>query len=143
VKKGRPITLEEIERMLAAVPAVVGNERAAVWTFYLRGLWSSGLRLAESLNLYWDRQDKLHPVKPGRFLMLRIPADLEKGHKDRILPMAPEFAHLLEEVPDAEKHGPIFKLMRIDGRPGRPSVDRVSKIISKIGAAAKVLVDST
>jgi integrase len=75
--------------------------------------------------------------------MLRIPADLEKGHKDRILPMAPEFAHLLEEVPDAEKHGPIFKLMRIDGRPGRPSVDRVSKIISKIGAAAKVLVDST
>jgi integrase len=143
VMKGRPITLEEFERMLAAVPAVVGNEMAAVWTFYLRGLWSSGLRLAESLHLYWDRQDKLHPVKTGRFPMLRIPADLEKGHKDRILPMAPEFARLLEKVPTAEKHGPVFKLMRIDGRPGRPSVDRVSKIISKIGAAAKVLVDAT
>jgi integrase len=73
--------------------------------------------------------------------MLRIPADLEKGHKDRLLPMAPEFARLLETVPKAQRVGPVFKLERIDGQPGRPAVDRVSKIVGKIGAKAKVRVD--
>jgi len=143
VMRGRPITTEEFERMLAAVPEVVGQDAAGDWGFYLRGLWASGLRLAESLDLYWDRQDKLHPVKPGRFPMIRIPAELEKGHKDRLLPMVPEFARLLATVPAADKHGPVFKLRRIDGKPGRPSVDRVSKIVTKIGAAAKVRVDAT
>lgn len=141
VMRGRPITTEEFERMLAVVPEVVGEEAASDWCFYLRGLWTSGLRLAESLDLYWDRQDKLHPVKPGRFPMLRIPAELEKGHKDRLLPMTPDFARLLATVPQAEKHGPVFNLRRIDGKPGRPSIDRVSKIVTKIGAAAMVLVD--
>jgi site-specific recombinase XerD len=141
VMRGRPITLEEFERMLAAVPEVVGQEVAAAWVFYLRGLWSSGLRLAESLELYWDRQDKLHPTKSGPYPMLRIPAELEKGHKDRLLPMAPEFARLLALVPEAERHGPVFKLPRFDGKQGRLSPDRVSKIVTKIGAAAKVRVD--
>lgn len=140
IMRGRPITLEEFERMLAVLPEVVGQAARAEWTFYLRGLWSSGLRLAESLELYWDRQDKLHPTKSGRFPMLRIPAELEKGHKDRLLPMTPEFARLLATVPEAEKAGPVFKLSRVDGKQGRPSVDRVSKIITKIGAAANVRV---
>jgi hypothetical protein len=141
VMRGRPITLEEFERMLAAVPEIVGQAAAPAWTFYLRGLWSSGLRLAESLELYWDRQDKLHPTKSGRYPMLRIPAELEKGHKDRLLPMAPEFDRLLARVPDAEKHGPVFRLPRFDGKPGRLSPDRVSKIVTKIGAAANVRVE--
>jgi integrase len=141
VMRGRPITLEEFERMLGQVAAVVGEAAAPRWAFYLRGLWASGLRLAESLELYWDREEKLHPVLSGRFPMLRIPADLEKGHKDRLLPMAPEFARLLETVPKAQRVGPVFKLERIDGQPGRPAVDRVSKIVGKIGETAKVRVD--
>lgn len=141
VMRGRPITLEEFERMLAVVPEVVGQDMAPEWVFYLWGLWTSGLRLAESLELYWDRQDKLHPVKSGRYPMLRIPAELEKGHKDRLLPMAPEFARLLAGVPEAEKRGQVFKLRRLDGKAGRPSVDRVSKVVTAIGAAANVLVD--
>jgi integrase len=141
VMRGRPITLEEFERMLEQVAAVVGEAAGPRWTFYLRGLWTSGLRLAESLELYWDREDKLHPVLSGRFPMLRIPADLEKGHKDRLLPMAPEFARLLESVPEAERVGPVFKLERFDGQPGRPATDRVSKIVGKIGAKANVRVD--
>jgi site-specific recombinase XerD len=141
VMRGRPITLEEFERMLAAVPEVVGQEAASAWMFYLRGLWSSGLRLAESLQLYWDRQDKLHPTKSGPYPMLRIPAELEKGHKDRLLPMAPEFSRLLSTVADAERHGPVFKLARFDRKTGRLSPARVSKIVTKIGAAANVRVD--
>jgi len=141
VMRGRPITLEEFERMLGQIETVVGQDAAAPWRFYLRGLWTSGLRLAESLELYWDREDKLHPVLTGRFPMLRIPADLEKGNKDRLLPMAPEFARLLETVPKAERTGQVFKLDRIDGKPGRPNKDRVSKTVSEIGKKANVRVD--
>jgi integrase len=35
----------------------------------------------------------------------------------------------------------VFKLERGDGKPGRPAVHRVSKIISAIGEKAKVRVD--
>ena len=141
VMRGRPITTEEFERMLEQVEAVVGDA-ASDWRFYLQGLWTSGLRLAESLELYWDRQDKLHPVLTGRYPMLRIPAELEKGHKERLLPMAPEFARLLETVPEAERTGPVFRLNRMDGKAGLPTKDRVSKIVTKIGAKAKVRVDA-
>lgn len=142
VMRGRPITTEEFERMLGKVKEVVGEIAAPRWTFFLRGLWTSGLRLTESLELYWDRDDKLHPVLTGRFPMLRIPGELEKGHKDRLLPMAPEFAELLKTVPEDERTGPVFKLDRIDGILGRPTTDRVSKVVSKIGARAKVRVDA-
>jgi integrase len=141
VMRGRPITTEEFERMLGKVEDVVGQAAAARWTFFLRGLWTSGLRLTESLELYWDQEDKLHPVLTGKFPMLRIPADLEKGNKERLLPMAPEFAELLSGVPEAERSGPVFNLERADGKPGRPAVDRVSKIVSSIGEKAKVRVD--
>lgn len=141
VMRGRPITTEEFERMLGQAGEVVGPTVVDEWAFYLRGLWTSGLRLAESLELYWDREDKLHPVLAGRYPMLRIPAALEKGHKERLLPMAPEFARLLETVPEAARTGPVFRLDRIDGKPGRANKDRVSKVISKIGAKANVRVD--
>ena len=141
VMRGRPITTEEFERMLGKVEDVVGQVAADRWTLFLRGLWASGLRLTESLELYWDREDKLHPVLTGTFPMLRIPADLEKGNKERLLPMAPEFAQLLDKVPEPERTGPVFKLERADGKPGRPAVDRVSKTVSSIGEKAKVRVD--
>jgi integrase len=142
VMRGRPITLEEFERMLAEVPNVVGQQRGAEWSFFLRGLWASGLRLTESQELYWDQTDKLHPILTGRFPMLRITAALEKGHKDRLLPMAPEFARLLETVPPRLRTGPVFPLQRLDGKAGRMSPHRVSKVVSAIGARAKVRVDT-
>ena len=142
VMRGRPITTEEFERMLEQVEPAIGSAAATDWRFYLQGLWTSGLRLAESLELYWDRQDKLHPVMTGRYPMLRIPAELEKGHKERLLPMAPEFARLLETVPERGRTGPVFKLNRMDGKPGQANKDRVSKIITKIGMRAKVRVDT-
>lgn len=140
VMRGRPITTEEFERMLAEVANEVGEGRAKPWLFYLHGLWTSGLRLTESMEFYWDRPDKLHPDFGGRYPMLRIPAELEKGHKDRLLPMAPEFAQLLEKVPSEERTGPVFKLPHPDGKEGCLRPDRVSKIVSAIGRRAKVRV---
>ena len=144
--KGRAITLEEFERMLDATPGVVGPQRAAAWKHYLRGLWTSGLRLAESLELYWDREDKLHPIlpKPGSGLpVLRVLAELEKGHADRLLPIAPEFALLLLETPSDRRVGPVFQLPKSAQRTKETRANWVGRVISKIGkkAGIKVRID--
>ena len=136
--KGRPITAEEFDRMVAVVPKKVGEEAAAPWQHYLRGLWTSGLRLTESLDLWWDREDRLFPVFPrGGRPMLRIPAELEKGNADRLLPIAPEFGLFLLETPEGERAGPVFKL---NGRVGPLKPNEVSKIVAAIGEAAGVRV---
>jgi integrase len=140
--KGRPITAEEFERMLEKTAEVVGAEAAPEWRRYLRGLWVSGLRLTESMDLWWDRPDRLYPVFPknGR-PMLHVPGELEKGNSDRLLPIAPEFALFLAETPEAERTGPVFKLTgRRRGQPGRPLPHRVSEIVSEIGEKAGVRV---
>jgi hypothetical protein len=68
--------------------------------------------------LHWDRQGGLVPVFPeeGRPTLL-VPADLEKGHADRILPIATEFALFLLETPIGERTGPVFRL------PSRESIE--------------------
>lgn len=138
--KGRPITGEEFDRMLAIVPQVVGDAAAESWRHYLRGLWWSGLRLAESLELYWDRGDKLCVDLTGRFPMLQIPAELEKGHQDRCLPIAPEFAEMLLQIPGERRTGRVFnpKAKRVKGPALLPH--RVGELVSAIGKAAGVKV---
>jgi integrase len=133
--KGRPITAEEFDRMVAAV---VGDDQAPHWQHYLRGLWASGLRLGESLDLWWDRPEKIFPVFPRRGRpMLQVPGELDKGNADRLLPIAPEFAIFLLEATESDRTGPVF---RLEGRQGRYREWRVSEIVSKIGKAAGVTV---
>lgn len=143
VMKGRPITTEEFERMLAKVTEVVGEPATAAWKFYLRGLWLSGLRLAESLELYWDRQDKLCIDTSGKRPMMRIPAALEKGNQDRLLPLSPEFAELLLATMESERRGRVFKLVSREGKPREFQGDWVGRIVSAIGEAAGVKVNTT
>ena len=137
--KGRPITPEEFERMLSATAGVVGDSRADEWKFYLEGLRLSGMRLEESLNLWWDQQGMIQPLFPknGQPLFL-MPGELEKSHTDRLLSMAPEFALLLKAVPENCRIGPVFSCRGKRGR--RLGGNQVSKIISKIGKAAGVKV---
>lgn len=146
--KGRPITTEEFERMLAKVPDVVGEAAAESWRFFLRGLWWSGLRLAEAMALHWTDETKLcvdlslrpHP-------MLRIAAEAEKGHQDRLLPMAPEFATFLGNVPAGAWHGFVFNPKVGIGRRNsrgergeRPTDEHVGKVVTRIGQRAGVVV---
>jgi integrase len=126
------LRLGRLDSIQAAVPA---------WQRYLRGLWLSGLRLEESTELYWDRDDKLCVVLSGRRPMLRIPAELEKGNKDRLLPMAPEFAEFLQATPEAERTGRVFVL---PGRlPGTTvSAYRIGETVCAIGRAAGIKVNT-
>ena len=137
--KGRPITGEEFERMLAEVEGVVGELAAPSWRHFLSGLWLSGLRLRESLELYWDRDDKLCVDLSGQHPMLRIPAAHEKGNQDRLLPMAPEFCEFLERTPEAERTGRVFR-----PQTHRPlGSNRIGRRISFIGENARVKVNTT
>ena len=142
VMRGRAITAEEFERMLKVVPKVVENTAANSWKFYLRGLWESGLRLSESLTVRWDNApDAIVVDLTGRRPMLRISAEAEKGNQDRLLPITPEFAVLLDGVPEPERQGRVFKLLDIDGTLLRTNRTVVGKIVSAIGEAAGVVVD--
>ena len=149
--KGRPITAEEFDRMLAAVPAVAGEESAKTWRFLLRGLWCSGFRLGEALNLTWDKPDKLRVVLTEKRPMVEIPGTLQKSGKDQLWPMPPELWDLLSIVPEGKRKGRVFKLAGVVN-PKSPwagsrggsigHIDWVSHVISRIGKKAGVKVDS-
>ncbi len=151
VMKGRPITREEFDRMLDAVPKVTGEKAARSWRRLLWGLWWSGLRLGEALALTWDRADAPRVDLSGRRPMLWIPGACQKSGRDELCPMAPEFARFLLRVPEARRRGRVFRLRGVVGsRPqgGGPGgaadvrgVHWVGKIVSRIGQRAAVKVD--
>jgi integrase len=147
--KGRPITETEFVRMLRAVPRVVGPEKSRAWRFYLRGLWWSGLRLEESLGLSWDDLgtmrvelgDSKNQIEPGSLPVFRVPGGSEKGNRDRILPMAPEFAELLQKhVPPGERRGPVFRFPRERNYKAPTSKWMVSHVVSECGRLANIAV---
>ena len=140
--KGRPITAEEFDRMAAVVDKVVGADLADEWLFFLRGLWWSGLRLGEALSLSWDEwHDGLTVDTSGEHVLLRIPAEHEKGGRHRLLPIAPQFAEMLLSVPDDEREGFVFKARTPRAQKhDRPTRDRATRIFSRIGKKAGILV---
>ncbi|HEY3394682.1 MAG TPA: tyrosine-type recombinase/integrase, partial [Lacipirellulaceae bacterium] len=142
VMRGRAVTTEEFERMLRVTPKIVENIAAETWKFYLRGLWTSGLRLSESLTLRWDDTPGAIVVDMTRKRpMLRIPAEAEKGNQDRLLPITPDFATLLESISEGERRGPVFPLLDTDGTLLSANRTVVGKRLSAIGKAAGVVVD--
>ncbi|MBD3672899.1 MAG: site-specific integrase [Planctomycetaceae bacterium] len=140
--KGRALTAEEFDRMVDATAKTVGEEYSARWTRFLRGLWWSGLRLGEAIALSWDNDEEIMVDLSGGRPMFRIRAEAEKAKKDRYLPMAPEFAELLEQTPSKARRGYVFPLMetRTLKPSGRVKVYAASKVICDIGAEAGVIV---
>ena len=138
--KGRPITGEEFERMLAAAPRVVGDTAAESWKLLLRGLWWSGLRLGEAIALRWDAHpDGVRVILDGQESVLAFDADAQKSGKVELSPLAPEAVELLE--PLQEQAGYVFAPQCRDGSAMARDIHKVSKIISRIGKAAGVVVD--
>lgn len=137
--KGRAITLEEFERLITKVPKVCWEVPAPGWERLLWGLWYSGLRLGEALNLYWTGSEGIVVRLDLRRPMLMIPAEAEKGNKDRLLPITPDFAAFLLETPESDRKGRVFPLLTKDERPTR-NLDTVGGRISDIGKEAGVKV---
>lgn len=161
--KGRPITTEEFERMLRAVPRVLAGildpeaepeknrtfcryvpGHVEAWEFTLQGLWTSGLRLGELMSMHWTDPNEIVP-QLGRLPTLSIPAARQKNDTEESVPILPEFAALLRSIPDDEREGWIFQPTPIKRRYGigRLTVDNVSKTITNIGRVAGVVVLKT
>lgn len=137
--RGRAITTEEFERMLGMI-ATVRPKDSEQWRLLLNGLWLSGLRLEESLKLSWDKDASISIDLSGRRPRFRIWAEAEKGHKDRYLPMTPDFAEFVLETPEHERAGPVFSI--VGARAGEAmTLKRVGRVISGIGQRAKVVVN--
>ena len=139
--KGRPITGEEFDRLLAAVPKVI--LRAAdlpSWERLLRGLWLSGLRLGEALALSWDDEQVMCVDMTGKRPMLHIPAGCDKSGKARLLALTPDFAELLLAAPQAERCGLVFKLPSRGVNGKLLTADRVKHLICTIGKKAGIKV---
>ncbi|MEN6496074.1 MAG: site-specific integrase [Thermoguttaceae bacterium] len=139
--RGRPITAEEFERMLTAVPKI-RKRNASLWSHYLTGLWLSGLRLEESTILSWDDESPISVDLSGRHPRFRIYAEAEKGRKDRLLPMTPDLDEFILKTPKKERQGPVFKIIGFYTE--EPvTLKRISRTISAIGKKAGVVVNKT
>ncbi|MFH5803948.1 tyrosine-type recombinase/integrase [Alienimonas sp. DA493] len=136
--KGRPLTDAEFDRLLDATEPTVGADRAAGWRFLLRGLWLSGLRISEAAALTWDDRDGVHLRLGGKFPALFIPGRMQKGKRDTVTPLTPDFVALLETVPAAERTGFVFDLPLDRG--GRAGGREASKTVGDIGRASGVAV---
>jgi len=107
VMRGRPITGEEFERMLEAVPKVVGDGPAEEWRFTLKILWESGFRIADLLDFSWDDIERIHPVWPrrqGQHPTLVIPSTQKNGKNEEV-PLLPGLKKLLDTVPEDHRVG--------------------------------------
>jgi integrase len=79
-------------------------------------------------------------VTSGQFPMLSVAMDYEKGFRDRLLPLTPDFAAFVLRVPESRRTGFVFNPVGERGRAVRGD-DYVGGIISEIGKASKVIVD--
>lgn len=141
--KGRPITGEEFDRILAAVPKVAKIPEAAdSLKHLLRGLWLSGLRLGEALSLTWDQwADGIRvSVDEDNDVCLMIDGGNQKNRQALTYPVVDDFAEFLLQTPENERQGFVFNAMGQNGKVSR-RVDTVSTWLVDIGKAAKVKVD--
>ena len=140
--KGRPITAEEFDRLLLQVKEpFMRTIQHDGWKHLLNGLWWSGLRLEESLNLYWDRLDRISIDLTSGRPVLRIPAEMEKGNQDRLYPVATEFSQMILAVPEPDRRGPFFTVLTKQGKPYPRSRHTVGKIIAELGRRAGIVTN--
>lgn len=73
--------------------------------------YGDGLRIGEALRLSWDTSAAVTVLlQPGSHPVLRFRAEGHKSGRAELTPIAPEFAELLEEIPEEERIGPVFNL---------------------------------
>ena len=146
--KGRPLVTEEFERMLTETVMVTGEQAAASWRYVQRGLWQSALRIDELMHVSWDIPGTIQPEWNGRRLpVLRIPDDMQKNATEEAIPLLPWFESLLLETPEEDRTGWVFNPLSLQLRLGRRvrherfKSEWVAKVITKIGKAARVIVE--
>jgi integrase len=131
IMRSRPITAEEFERMVSVIPRIC-RRHAAEYAELLEVLFWSGLRLNEALRLSWVLSADFAVWLGSEFPFYRIRTEGEKGHKDRLLPIAPEFGRWLLDVPPERRKGRVLAM--------RHTKRNCQKWIRRIATAAGVIV---
>ena len=124
--------------MLTACEAICGDDHAA-WKYLLRGLWESGLRVSEAMNLSFDIPGTIQVVYERRGVVLEIPGKRQKNRRLQTIPTIPTFAALLEQHPT--RSGWVFSPAKLNNRSGRIGAKQVSKVVTKIGEKANIIVN--
>lgn len=139
MSKGRSITGEEFERMLAAAETAAPKQ-AQHWKFVLQGLWTAGLRIGEAYRLTWDDSDFCVELD-REYPCFLIKSAGQKSRRQQTLPLPPEFAKILREVPGKLRKGRVFRFLSERGNPiGQAQAERV---IAKFGREAKIKVSKS
>ena len=138
--RGRALTEEEFERMIAQLPSVVGEQYAERWEWNMRGLWLSGLRLGETLTTFWEPNYEGHYIvgidnpRP----LIHISQFAEKAFRDRELPLTPDFVEHLRTIDARKRNGTVFKWPLSRGY--TTNLKTISKRISWCGKQANIVV---
>jgi integrase len=139
--KGRPITTEEFERMLASCGKVCKVDPDS-WKYLLRGSWESGLRLNEAMHLSWDVDGTIIPVWPRRGHPYR-----RAIHRDASDITISKAAKLVKAVPSKRDQTRLLEKGKdaIDGaiKTPRKSLDLFDKLHAAIQAIAKEWPDDS
>lgn len=136
--KGRPLDEAEFRRLLEAVEKVRPKD-AEAWRRLLTGLWLSGLRLREAVDLSWDRDAVVSVDQSGPFPVLRFLPQGHKAFRDERTPITPDFAAFLLAVPAEQRLGRLFPL--VDDAGNQVQAEWAGKVITRIGKAAKIIVN--
>lgn len=139
--RGRHLSREEAERIVMQLPEVVGPDPVVAkrWAWNMEALWRSGMRIAETFVLTWEQSEGHYIVDlDGKRPMVVISADHEKGFKNRLVALTPDFVALLREVPPDQRRGKVFRW------PGMTAwavtIKTVEKRLAKCGELAGVIV---
>lgn len=134
--RSRPITAEEFERMLLAVPKVRGDD-AKAFAEFISGLWLSGLRISELNRLSWDARATVH-LELGDLPLIAFLGG-QKNRRDNYLPAPPEFWQLVTRR-GRSRTGLVFPIVTQRTRKQMTTLT-IGRRIADIGRAAGVIVN--
>lgn len=130
----RAVTLEDLERIEAKLPDVVGDDRAEEFQRFARVLWLSGCRLLEPMSMHWSRIDCHRPqVLEGSRPTFIFTAS-QKNRTDQVARITRDFADWL--LSQTKTEGWIVSPVDTFGR--RAKKDVLGKAISKACVLAGV-----
>lgn len=124
--RGRPLTGEEFDRLVAAAPDD--------YLGLLNSMWLIGLRLSEALIFSWDDPTSIHvDALDGRTPCYVCPADCHKAGVDMRVPLTPDAVAWLRGTPAGQRTGLVGGVSH--------STDHAGRIISAAGKSILVGAD--